>query len=347
MNGNTMTIIVLAIIAIGGIYLGLFGRKGSKLVSILVAFSAAVAVVSLISYAFSLGTLSIIPFIAIGLGSIASVLVFFFPVVLFPASGIICFSILIPTILYLVNILIHYAIPENIFSILCLAISVIFGIGFGFLRKKALLFTTSFAGGFLTAFPIMLAILIALTPSIVITSPLSSLSGWIHSIIAAFKDYDTVLELIILAIYLLTSLFYWLVQSEIQRHRQRKRVQAVKNQAALAKKKARPSQKLDLPNEKQSKFSREIEVYPLDNTPSVFDYSEIRSIGREDPSSHKTIQSKEERPSKQERATDTSIIEKSFNYKDSDVAGAVPSSNMQKHFAPRKSLSDVAKLHRK
>ena len=67
----------------------------------------------------------------------------------------------------------------------------------------------------------------------------------------------------------------------------------------------------------------------------------------EDPSSHKTIQSKEERPSKQERATDTSIIEKSFNYKDSDVAGAVPSSNMQKHFAPRKSLSDVAKLHRK
>lgn len=217
MSGTTITIVVFAIVAIIGALVGLLGHRSGKLALGFLGLVAGAAVVLWIGYLFNLPRSSgIILYASIAAGLITAMAALKIRRLAYGASGLVFGGVVGITVLHIVNVLLHYAIPPIGISIACFLAMAIFAALFSFKNRMALLLSTSFIGGYLVAISVMMAILVGSSGgTIEILSPFASFSGWITSIKDAFIGFNTIIQLLILAICLFMGLLFTLIQSEL------------------------------------------------------------------------------------------------------------------------------------
>jgi len=218
LSGTTITIVVFAIVAIIGALIGLLGHRSGKLALGFLGLMAGSAVVLWLGYLFNLPRSSgIILYASIAIGLIAGMAALKIRRLAYGASGLVFGGIVGITVLHIVNVLLHYAIPPIGISIACFLAMAIFAALFSFKNRMALLLSTSFVGGYLVAISVMMAILVGSSGgTIEIVSPFASFSGWITSIKDAFIGFNTIIQLLILAICLFMGLLFTLLQSEFR-----------------------------------------------------------------------------------------------------------------------------------
>ena len=178
MSGTTITIVVFAIVAIIGALIGLLGHRSGKLALGFLGLMAGSAVVLWIGYLFNLPRSSgIVLYASIAIGLIAGMAALKIRRLAYGASGLVFGGIVGITVLHIVNVLLHYAIPPIGISIACFLAMAIFAALFSFKNRMALLLSTSFVGGYLVAISVMMAILVGSSGgTIEIVSPFASLS---------------------------------------------------------------------------------------------------------------------------------------------------------------------------
>ncbi|MDL2225616.1 DUF4203 domain-containing protein [Eubacteriales bacterium OttesenSCG-928-M02] len=221
MGGTTATIVLLALFALVGAFIGLFGYRKFSVVLSLLGLCAGVTLGAMVFYLFSMPATAGVPlYVSIGVGVVIGLLTLKIKRLANAACGLLFGAILSFTVVHVLNAMTHYAISQTTISIVTGAILIICTVGFLFSRKLALLLSTSVIGGYLFSFGTMTAFLLFMARDTVETLPVfPNVTAWLVGLKDLFYDFTETTQTLVLIIAVVASVFFLILQLLFSRRR--------------------------------------------------------------------------------------------------------------------------------